>query len=142
MQIVEYNTPEKLLLDKSSAFSKMVQSTGDANAQYLCSLVFGGEGEANKRLDGQRRGQGSSIWTNAAQLALGVNLSSSKKHLLQLFETEDDNNIINKTKDAVITLEEVLEGKHDTVIEECLSEQQIPADIWWSALYRMIEGII
>ncbi|KAL8468613.1 hypothetical protein ACS0TY_031708 [Phlomoides rotata] len=38
-QVVEYDTPEKLLANEAGVFSKMVQSTGPANAQYLCSLV-------------------------------------------------------------------------------------------------------
>ncbi|KAK9267310.1 hypothetical protein L1049_009733 [Liquidambar formosana] len=46
-QVLEYNAPEELLLNEGSAFSKMVQSTGAANAQYLRSLVLGGE-EQNK----------------------------------------------------------------------------------------------
>ncbi|KAI6703370.1 hypothetical protein NL676_012506 [Syzygium grande] len=39
-QVAEHDTPENLLLNESSAFSKMVQSTGSANAQYLCGLVL------------------------------------------------------------------------------------------------------
>ncbi|KAJ4703014.1 ABC transporter C family member 2-like [Melia azedarach] len=45
-QVLEYDTPEELLSNEESAFSKMVQSTGAANAQYLRSLVLG-EGENN-----------------------------------------------------------------------------------------------
>ncbi|XP_047256542.1 ABC transporter C family member 2 isoform X1 [Capsicum annuum] len=57
-QVLEYDTPEVLLKKEGSAFSRMVQSTGAANAQYLLNLVFGGE-EGNsiardKQLDGQR----------------------------------------------------------------------------------------
>ncbi|XP_071921352.1 ABC transporter C family member 12 [Coffea arabica] len=44
-QVVEYDTPEKLLLNKGSALSKMVQSTGAANAEYLRSLVLRDEQE-------------------------------------------------------------------------------------------------
>ncbi|KAJ7969064.1 ABC transporter C family member 2-like [Quillaja saponaria] len=44
-QVLEHNSPEKLLSDEGSAFYRMVQSTGPANAQYLCSLVFGRESE-------------------------------------------------------------------------------------------------
>ncbi|XP_042421454.1 ABC transporter C family member 2-like isoform X2 [Zingiber officinale] len=40
-KVLEFDTPENLLLDDRSAFSKMLQSTGSANAQYLRSLVFG-----------------------------------------------------------------------------------------------------
>ncbi|KAK6939317.1 ABC transporter-like, ATP-binding domain [Dillenia turbinata] len=41
-RVQEYDTPECLLLNEESAFSKMVQSKGAANAQYLWSLVLGG----------------------------------------------------------------------------------------------------
>ncbi|TYG88790.1 hypothetical protein ES288_A12G049000v1 [Gossypium darwinii] len=40
-QVLEYSTPEELLANEESAFSKMVQSTGPANAEYLLGLVFG-----------------------------------------------------------------------------------------------------
>lgn len=42
---MEYNTPKLLLSAEESAFSKMVLSTGAANAQYLRSLVLESEGE-------------------------------------------------------------------------------------------------
>ncbi|OVA16127.1 ABC transporter [Macleaya cordata] len=143
-QVLEFDTPEELLLNEGSAFSKMVQSTGAANAQYLRSLVTGGEEKAGreerKRQDGHRRWLASSRWTAAAQFALAVSLSSSHNDLQQL-EIEDDNNILKKTKDAVITLQGVLEGKHDKVIEETLDQYQVPRDRWWSALYKMVEGL-
>lgn len=144
-QVLEYDTPEELLSNDRSAFSKMVQSTGAANAEYLRSLVLGGEGENklgredNRRLDGQRRWLASSRWTAAAQFALAVSLTSSQNDLQQL-EIEDENSILKKTKDAVITLQGVLEGKHDKVIEETLNQYQVSRDGWWSSLYRMIEG--
>uniref|UniRef100_A0A5B6ZCD8 ABC-type xenobiotic transporter n=1 Tax=Davidia involucrata TaxID=16924 RepID=A0A5B6ZCD8_DAVIN len=145
-QVLEYETPEVLLLNEGSAFSKMVQSTGAANAQYLRSLVLGGEGE-NKyktketmRLDGQKILLASSHWAAAAQFALAVNLASSWKDL-QPLDIEDENNILKKTKDAVVTLQGVLEGKHDKVIEETLNQYQVPKDRWWSALYKVVEGL-
>ncbi|GAB4829409.1 Multidrug resistance-associated protein 9, variant 2 [Ancistrocladus abbreviatus] len=46
-RVIEYDTPKNLLLNKDGAFSNMVDSTGAANAQYLRSLVFGGEGMSN-----------------------------------------------------------------------------------------------
>ncbi|RVW98547.1 ABC transporter C family member 2 [Vitis vinifera] len=145
-RVLEYDTPEELLSNDRSAFSKMVQSTGAANAEYLRSLVLGGEGENklgredNRRLDGQRRWLASSRWTAAAQFALAVSLTSSQNDLQQL-EIEDENSILKKTKDAVITLQGVLEGKHDKVIEETLNQYQVSRDGWWSSLYRMIEGL-
>ncbi|XP_062028456.1 ABC transporter C family member 2-like [Rosa rugosa] len=110
----EYDSPEHLLSNEGSAFFKMVQSTGSANAQYLRSLVgegknkFGRE-DLNKQLYGQRRWatSSSSPWAAATQLALTVSLTSSQKDL-QLLEIEDENNILRKTKDAVITLQGVL----------------------------------
>ncbi|KAA8519399.1 hypothetical protein F0562_013655 [Nyssa sinensis] len=145
-RVLEYDTPEELLQNEGSAFSKMVQSTGVANAQYLRSLVFGGDRENKidredtKRLDCQRRWLASSRWAAAAQFALAVGLTSSQDNLVGL-EIEDENNILKKTKDAVMTLQGVLEGKHDKVIEETLDQCQVPRERWWSALYKMIEGL-
>lgn len=146
-QVQEYDTPEHLLLNERSAFSKMVQSTGAANAQYLRSLVLGEGGEIrlgredNKQLDGQRRWLASSRWAAAAQFAVAVSLTSSQNDLQRL-EFEDQNSILYKTKDAVITLRGVLEGKHDKIIEESLDQYQISRDGWWSSLYRMVEGTV
>ncbi|POO04133.1 ATP-binding cassette containing protein [Trema orientale] len=145
-RVIEYDTPEELLSKEDSAFSKMVQSTGAANAQYLRSLVREREDEnrigreESRRLDGQRKWLASSRWTAATQFALGVSLSSSHNDLQRL-EIEDEDNILKKTKDAVITLQGVLEGKHDKVIEESLDRYQVSRDGWWSALYRVVEGL-
>ncbi|KAL5577346.1 hypothetical protein UlMin_019045 [Ulmus minor] len=145
-RVLEYDSPEELLSRDDSAFSKMVQSTGAANAQYLRSLAREREGENRagreeyKQLDGKRKWLASSRWAAAAQFALGVGLSSSQNDLQQL-EIEDDNNILKKTKDAVITLKGVLEGKHDQVFEESLDRYQISRDGWWSALYKVVEGL-
>lgn len=124
----------------------MVQSTGAANAQYLRSIVFSGDGEGksnrehhDKPMDGQRRWLASSRWAAAAQYALAVSLTSSHNDLQRL-EIEDENSILKRTKDAVIMLQEVLEGKHDRMIEESLNQYEVSRDGWWSALYRMVEG--
>ncbi|XP_074563219.1 ABC transporter C family member 2-like [Curcuma longa] len=144
-KVLEFDTPENLLSNDGSAFSKMVQSTGSANAQYLRSLVFA-EGENRsrrediKRQEGQRRWLASSRWIAAAQFALGVSLSSSQTDLQRL-EIEDDNSILKRTKDAVITLQNVLEGKHDKEIQEKLEEHQVSRDRWWSSLYKVVEGL-
>lgn len=143
-QVLEYDTPEVLLQKEETAFSRMVQSTGAANAQYLRNLVLGGE-EGNsvgrdKQLDGQRRWLASSRWTAAAQFALAVTLTSSQNDLVQL-EIEDEDNILKKTKNAVITLQGVLEGKHDKEIEDTLDQYQVSRDRWWSSLYKMVEGL-
>ncbi|KAF2310800.1 hypothetical protein GH714_017368 [Hevea brasiliensis] len=144
-QVLEYDTPEELLSNEDSAFSKMVQSTGAANAQYLRSLVLG-EGESrfrtreNKQLDGQRKWLASSRWAAAAQFAIAVSLTSSHNDLQRL-EVADEDSILKKTKDAVVTLQGVLEGKHDKVIDESLNQYQISREGWWSALYKMVEGL-
>ncbi|KAL8091137.1 hypothetical protein AgCh_040298 [Apium graveolens] len=125
----------------------MVESTGPANDQYLRSLVQSVKGEnilgadETKQLDGQRKWLASSRWAAVAQFAVAVNLSSSQNDLMQLELLENDDNILKKTKDAVITLQTVLEGKHDKVIEETLDQYNIPRDGWWSALYSMVEGL-
>ncbi|XP_019190633.1 PREDICTED: ABC transporter C family member 2-like isoform X2 [Ipomoea nil] len=144
-QVLEYDTPEVLLQNEESAFSRMVQSTGAANGQYLRSLVLGGRDDmktdVENQADGQRRWLASSRWVAAAQFALGVSLTSSHNDLLQLEIEDDGNNILKKTKDAVIILQGVLEGKHDTVIEETLDHYHVPREGWWSSLYKMIEGL-
>ncbi|KAI8524585.1 hypothetical protein RHMOL_Rhmol13G0160600 [Rhododendron molle] len=120
-QVIEHETPEKLLLNETSAFSKMVQSTGAANAEYLRSLVIGEGGEnkserqENIPVDG-RRWLASSHWAAAAHYALAVNLTSAHINL-QPWEMGEENNMVKRTKDAVVTLQEVLEGKHDECIE-------------------------
>ncbi|CAL5367296.1 unnamed protein product [Camellia sinensis] len=148
-QVMEYDAPEKLLLNEASGFSKMIQSTGAANAQYLHSLLLGG-GEGENKSSGeeifngqQRRRVASSHWAAATQFALGVYMASSQNRLLQpsLEMMEDENNIVKKTKDAVVTLQEVLQGKHDEVIEKALDQYQFPSERWWSALYKVIEGL-
>ncbi|KAJ9691138.1 hypothetical protein PVL29_013352 [Vitis rotundifolia] len=145
-QVEEYDTPEELLLDEGSSFSRMVQSTGAANAQYLRSLVFGEDGqkksgrEEAKQLDRQKRSLASSRWAAATQVALSISLTSSQNGL-QFLDIEDEMNILKKTNDAVLTLRGVLEGTHDEVIEEMLKEYQVPRDRWWSALYKMVEGL-
>lgn len=109
------------------------------------SLVLGSEEERSireeaKRRDGQRRWLASSRWAAAAQFALAVSLTSSQNDLQQL-ESISEDSILRKTKDAVITLQSVLEGKHDQEIKETLDQYQVPTDRWWSSLYKVIEGI-
>ncbi|KAK7303090.1 hypothetical protein RJT34_13989 [Clitoria ternatea] len=140
-KVLEYDTPEELLSNEGSAFSRMVQSTGAANAQYLRNLALGNkaEREENKHLDGQRKWMASSRWAAAAQFALAVSLTSSQNDLQRL-EVEDENSILKKTKDALITLQGVLERKYDKEIEESLEQRQVSPDGWWTSLYKMIEG--
>lgn len=133
----------KLLKDEGSAFSKMVQSTGAANAQYLRNLAFGAEGDRAEKaaIDGQRRWLASSRWAAAAQFALATNLTSSSNDLVNMGIEDDNNNILKKTKDAVVTLQSVLKGEHNKEIDESLDRSQVPRERWWSALYKVVEGI-
>ncbi|CAL0309004.1 unnamed protein product [Lupinus luteus] len=142
-KVLEYDTPEELLSNEDSAFSKMVRSTGAANAEYLRGLALSGDKsgrEENKNLEGHRKWMASSRWAAAAQFALAASLTSSQNDLQRL-EIEDEHSILKKTKDAVITLQRVLERKHDKEIEESLDRHQISPDGWWSSLYKMIEGL-
>ncbi|KZV48803.1 ABC transporter C family-like, partial [Dorcoceras hygrometricum] len=143
-QVVEFDSPETLMQNEESSFSKMVQSTGAANAEYLRSLVLktemDGELEREKELDGRRRWLASSRWAAATQFALAVSLTSSQNDLVQL-EIKEENSILKKTRDAVITLQGVLEGKHNREIEENLEHYEVSGHRWWSSLYRMIEGL-
>ncbi|XP_073027940.1 ABC transporter C family member 2-like [Primulina eburnea] len=142
--VVEFDSPEILLQNEESSFSKMVQSTGAANAEYLRSLVLkrevDGKLERDKELDGHRRWLASSRWAAATQFALAVSLTSSQNDLVQL-EIKEENSILKKTRDAVITLQGVLEGKHNREIEENLEQYEVSGHRWWSSLYRIIEGL-
>ncbi|XP_078432524.1 ABC transporter C family member 2-like [Wolffia australiana] len=126
-QVVEFDSPEPLLSNEESAFSKMVQSTGPANAEYLKGLVSGG---------GRRRA--AAQWAAAAQMAVGLALSSSQGNLTMM---EEDHSIVGRTHEAVVTLRGVLEGEHDVAIDEALERYQVPGERWWSALYKTIEGL-
>ncbi|XP_057763901.1 ABC transporter C family member 12-like [Salvia miltiorrhiza] len=141
-QVIEYGTPAELLGDEAGAFSKMVQSTGPANAEYLRGLVVA------------RRGRGetttmpppppwlvSSRWSAAVQHALAANLGSAVKDLQLLGPGEISGNVIGKTTDAVALLQGVLMGKHDDEIEETLGRFEASRHTWWSAFYRVIEGL-
>ncbi|KAG1338494.1 ABC transporter C family member 2 [Cocos nucifera] len=144
-QVLEFDTPERLLLNENSAFTKMVQSTGAANAQYLRSLVFAdaenrSRREETQKQEGLKRWLASSRWAAAAQFALAVSLTSSQNDLQQL-QIDDNNSILRRTREAVVTLQSVLEGKHDNEIEETLDHYEIPKDRWWSSLYKMVEGL-
>ncbi|GKA84558.1 ABC transporter C family member 2 isoform X1, partial [Tanacetum coccineum] len=142
-QVVEYDAPVKLLEDEGSAFSKMIQSTGAVNAQYLRNLAFGAEGDRTEKaaIDGQRRWLASSRWADAAQFALAANLTSSSNDLVNMGIEDDNNSIVKKTKDAVVTLQRVLKGEHNKDIDESLERSQVPKERWWSALYKVVEGM-
>ncbi|KAJ3693573.1 hypothetical protein LUZ60_009053 [Juncus effusus] len=132
-KVLEFDSPENLLANEESAFSQMVQSTGPSNAEYLRGLVIGNGEERSKREEMKKR------WASAAQFALTMNLSSSQNDLRNL-EITEESSILYRTKDAVITLQKVLEGDHDTEIEAALNQYQVPPDRWWSSLYKVVEG--
>ncbi|KAI3439159.1 uncharacterized protein J3R85_005115 [Psidium guajava] len=146
-QVAEHDSPENLLSKEASTFSKMVQSTGTANAQYLHGLVLQRKESRQqmeaKHPDSERRRSASSYWAATANVALAVSLNSS--NALQILNIEDNDgssdNILKRTKDAVITLQGVLEGKHNEDIESALYHYQVSADSWWSALYKIVEGL-
>lgn len=97
--------------------------------------------EESRREDRQQKWLASSRWAFAAQLALAASLTSSHNDLKSL-EVMDENSILKKAKDAVITLQSVLEGKHDDEIDSSLNQYQIPRKRWWSSLYKVVEGKI
>lgn len=95
-------------------------------------MFEGGRKESNRQ-DGRKR------WAAAARFALAVSLSSSQNDLPCL-DIGDENNILNRTKNAVITLQDVLEGKHDKIIDDSLQECRVPRERWWLSLYKIVEG--
>lgn len=119
----------------------MVQSTGGANAEYLRSLVFRVKGDSMQQQQQQIHGDRIfSRWSAAAQFAISLNLASALNDL-RLVEVESCSSVLKETRGAVITLQQVLEGKHDEVIEDTLNECMVPRDKWWSNLYTVIEGM-
>ena len=143
LKVLEYKSPAKLLQNEETVFYKMVQSTGPANAVYLRSLVFdkkeNNSNEYDKESENRLRQSGSTNWAAATQFAIASSLSSLHQHL-QSPNSKDNKDILNRTKDAVITFQEVLEGKHDETIEETLTQYHVPKGIWWSTLYKVIDG--
>ncbi|XP_027340342.1 ABC transporter C family member 12-like isoform X3 [Abrus precatorius] len=137
-RVLEYSSPEELLQNEGTAFYKMVQSTGPENAQYLCSLVFGrtenNSNECRKEMERHMKQLASTHWTAATQFAISATLSSLQHHL-QGPSNKDNKDFLDKIKDALTTLQEVLEGKHDEDIEETLTKHHLSSDSWWSTLY-------
>ncbi|KAL1560498.1 ABC transporter C family member 12-like [Salvia divinorum] len=68
--------------------------------------------------------------------ALAANLSSAVKDL-----QVENSNVISKTKDAVVLLQDVLLGKHAEVIKETLQQFEVSRHTWWSAFYRVNEAL-
>nr|QVT92271.1 ABC transporter [Salvia miltiorrhiza] len=133
--------PAELLGDEAGAFSKMVQSTGPANAEYLRGLVVARRGRGETTTTPPPPWLVSSRWSAAVQHALAANLASAAKDLQLLGPEEISGNVIGKTTDAVALLQGVLMGKHDDEIEETLGRFEASRHTWWSAFYRVIEGL-
>ncbi|KAJ4839221.1 Multidrug resistance-associated protein 9 [Turnera subulata] len=143
-QVLEHASPEELLLSKGSAFSAMVQSTGPENAHYLRSLVFEGKEKKPGRKEDERQDKlgdliASSRWAAATQHGIAVSLNASLGNLLRM-DVRDEKNVLRRTGDAVATLQDVLVGKHDTLINDTLQQHQVPNGRWWSALHKSLEG--
>lgn len=155
----QYIFPEKLYLyfwlfemlgGSHCFFSNWTRESGQLKvncvsvAFHIQSLVLGEGGNKSrkgelKERDGHRNCLASLRWAAASQHALAISLASSYADL-QKMEIEDENNVIARTKDAVLTLQCVLEGKHNEVIAETLNQLHVSQESWWSALYRVIEG--
>ncbi|GJS84582.1 hypothetical protein Tco_0751123 [Tanacetum coccineum] len=122
----------------------MVQSTGAKNAQYLRNLAFGAEGDRIEKsaMDGQRRWLASSRWAAAAQFALAANLTSSSNDLVNMGIEDDNNSILKKTKDAVVTLQSVLKEEHDKDIDESLVRSQDAESSIQKKAYKVLSTIL
>ena len=84
----------------------------------------------------------SARWAVATQFALALSLTSSQQDLQAIAEGGNDNYILQETRNAAQILQVVLQGKHDTAIEEELVQHQVPRENWWSALFKVVEGAI
>ena len=100
------------------------------------------EGFENRAIEKKRKWNASSRWAAAAQFALALSLTSSQQDLQAIAEGGNDNYIIQETRNAAQILQVVLQGKHDTAIEEELVQHQVPRENWWSALFKVVEGAI
>lgn len=144
-RVLEVDTPEQLLSDAGSAFSKMVESTGSANAQYLKSIVLD-EVNSKAKMNGlaeekKQRWGVSAKWAAATQWALAMSMASSLQTLGEISERDGDHTILEEARGAVRTLQDILQGRHDDEITEELSRRQVPRERWWSALSRVMEGL-
>ncbi|KAI4368065.1 hypothetical protein MLD38_016670 [Melastoma candidum] len=144
-QVVEHDTPYLLLNNENGVFTKMVQSTGPANADYLRGLALQSE---TSKTEGQLHGcssdvstrLASSYWVAAANRALAVSLSSNETVQSSVADM-DEENIVRRTRDAIMTLRGVLEGMHDDDIDRTLDLYEVSRGSWWSALYKMVQGL-
>lgn len=142
---LEMDTPEQLLANPASAFSRMVESTGAANAQYLKSIVLdevNAKAKANGLADEKKRRWGvSAKWAAATQWALAMSMTSSLQTLGEITNGDIDHTILEEARGAIRVLQDILQGRHDDAISEELSRRRVPTERWWSALSRIIEGL-
>eukprot|EP00897_Mesotaenium_endlicherianum_P001271 jgi/Mesen1/1171/ME000124S00204 len=149
--VVEYDTA-KALLEKKGLFHSMVQSTGASNAKYLERIALGEvdvEAElavpAAEEKKKWARQAASQRWASATQWAMALTLTSSQRDLqdMALREEEDEDDageegsLIEKVRDAAMTLQTVLAGERSSEIANELSRRGVPEERWWYALLRV-----
>ncbi|MCO5564932.1 hypothetical protein L7F22_018602 [Adiantum nelumboides] len=142
-QVKELDTPEKLLFNECSLFSKMVESTGPANADYLKNIAMG---KSKLRVDFDK--QAEEKWTSTTakyqrtpgQRNVAMASMSSQQDLLEFAARGMAGGILERASDAARIIQEVLEGQHDNEIEDELSQQEISTGGWWSALLRAVQA--
>ncbi|KAG6543930.1 hypothetical protein Mapa_014771 [Marchantia paleacea] len=144
-KVVEMDTPATLLLNENSAFAGMVRSTGAANAKYLQRIVMGEldmKAEMEEyAMEEQRNMEASARWASAARWALALSLTGSHEELDAIVKSDRAESMLTKARDAAHTLQEVLLGHHDDVIDEELRERQVSKERWWFYLLRVVEGL-
>ena len=109
---------------------------------YLQNIVMGEadlNDDINKTVEEEPRWQISAKWAAAAKWALAMSMSSSIR-ALETTETDADHTILEDARDAVKTLQDILQGQYDYTISEELSRRQVPRERWWAALMQVIEG--
>lgn len=99
------------------------------------------EREENASLE-RRSLAASAKWASAARWALALSLTGSHQELDAICQSETPRStVLNRTRDAAHTLQEVLLGHHDDAIDEELKERQVSKDRWWFSLLRVVEGM-
>ncbi|KAH6558767.1 hypothetical protein KP509_1Z046600 [Ceratopteris richardii] len=144
-QIKEMDTPRNLLADKSSLFSKMVESTGYSNAEYLRGVAMGEinlDPQSNKQEKKIRSVGAPEKMEVAPEQVLATPVLSPLKDLEVFAAKGVVNGILQRTTDAVKTLHAVLQGQHDNEVDFELSQQQMAAEGWWTALLNALQGLL
>ena len=55
-------------------------------------------------------------------------------------EVDGNPSILERVRDATITLQAVLSGKHDEEVQLALREVGVEESTWWTALRKVIQG--